>query len=103
MEKKYIYLLLTKGNDGKFTMHAFPSQGAAHARLEMYIEAQKEIEGLGDNVCVDYHQLERLILPEFILGPGDVLEHVTVSVSIHYDGRDRITETDRYIVRVPIS
>ena len=97
--KKYIYLMITRGSDGKFTINAHETLESAQKTLEMYIDAQKEIEGLGDNVYVDRHELERLRLPEFIMRDSDILVHVTVNVSAHYDGKDRIVKTDRYIVR----
>lgn len=100
--KTYIYLLLTKGTDGKFTTSAFETLEKAQNTLEMYIEAQKEIEGLGDNVYVDRHNLERLRLPEFIIRDDDILTHVTVNYIAHFDGKDRMVQTDRYIIRVEI-
>ena len=100
--KKYIYLMITKGSDGKFTINANETLEDAKKKLEMYIEAQKEIEGLGDNVYVDRHEHERLRFPEFVMRDDDILVHVTVNVSAHYDGKDRIVKTDRYIVRSEI-
>lgn len=100
--KTYIYLLLTKGSDGKFTISSYNTLEDAQKTLEMYIEAQKEIEGLGDNVYVDRHELERLRLPEFIMRDDDILAHVTVNAAAHFDGKDHIIKTDRYIVRSEI-
>ena len=100
--KKYIYLMLSKGSDGKFTINAHETLESAQKTLEMYIDAQKEIEGLGDNVYVDRHELERLRLPEFVLRDDDILAHVTVNVAAHFDGKDRIMKTERYIVRSEI-
>lgn len=102
MEKKYIYILLTKGTDGKFTMNSFQTQEDAQKTLDMYIEAQKEIEGLGDSVYVDRHKHERLRLPEFVMKDDDILTHVTVNYIAHFDGKDRMVQTDRYIIRVEI-
>ena len=103
MEKKYIYLILCKGSNNKFTTSAYETIEKAQQTLEMYIEAQKEIEGLGDNVYVDRHEHERLRLPEFVMRDDDILSHVTINVSAHYDGSDRIVKTDRYIIRVQIN
>ena len=100
MEKKYIYLILCKGSDNKFTTSAYETFEKAQAALKMYIEAQKEIEGLGDNVYVDWHKHERLSLPEFVMRDDDILVHVTINSVAHYDMKDRVVKTDRYIVRV---
>ena len=103
MEKKYIYLILCKGSDNKFTTSAYETVEKAQKALEMYIEAQKEIEGLGDNVYIDRHEHERLRLPEFVMGDDDILSHVTINYIVHFDGKDRIVKTDRYIIRVQIN
>ena len=104
MEMKYIYLILCNGSlSSKFTTSAYETLEKAQEALEMYIEAQKEIEGLGDNVYIDRHKHEMLRLPEFIMRDDDILAHVTVNVAAHFDGKDRIVKTDRYIVRVQIS
>lgn len=103
MEKKYIYLILCKGSDGKFTTSAYETFEKAQKALEMYVEAQKEIEGLGDNVYVDRHEHERLRLPEFVMRDDDILSHVTINYIAHFDGKDRTVKTDRYIIRIPIS
>ena len=103
MEKKYIYLILCKGSDGKFTTSAYETLEKAQKALEMYIEAQKEIEGFsGSNMYVDRHEHERLRLSEFVMRDDDILSHVTINVSAHYDGSDRIVKTDRYIIRSEI-
>ena len=94
--------MLSKGSDGKFTINAHETLESAQKTLEMYIDAQKEIEGLGDNVYVDRHELERLRLPEFVLRDDDILAHVTVNVAAHFDGKDHIMKTERYIVRSEI-
>jgi len=101
--KTYIYLILTKGSDGKFTTSAYQTIEGAKKALEMYTEAQKDIEALDGNIYVDRHELERLSVPGFILGLDDVIEHVTINVPTHFDGKDRVIKTDRYIVRVQIS
>lgn len=101
--KTYIYLILTKGSDGKFTISAYQTIEDAEKALEMYIEAQKDIEALDGNIYVDRHELERLSIPGFILGPDDVIKHVTINVPAHFDGKDRVVKTDRYIVRVKIN
>lgn len=101
--KTYIYLILTKGSDGKFTTSAYQTIEDAEKALEMYIEAQKDIEALDGNIYVDRHELERLSIPGFILGPDDVIKHVTINVPAHFDGKDRVIKTDRYIVRVKIN
>ena len=101
--KKYIYLLFSKGTDGRFTTNAYNTFEDAKKALEMYVDAQKEIEGLGDNVYVDYHKYERLRFPDFVMRDDDILAHVTVNASAHIDGKDRIMKTDRYIVRVSIA
>lgn len=100
--KKYIYLIISKGTDGKFTTSAFETIEKAHEKLEMYIAAQKEIEGLGDNVYIDRHNHERLRLPEFVMRDDDILEHVTINAMAHFDGKDRVVKTERYIIRVQI-
>ncbi len=54
--KTYIYLILTKGSDGKFTTSAYQTVEGAEKALEMYIEAQKEIEALDGNIHIDRHK-----------------------------------------------
>lgn len=101
--KTYIYLLLTKGSDGKFTTRACNTLEDAQKVLEMYIDAQKELEGFGDNIYIDRHELERLRLPEFIMRDDDILAHVTVNVGANYDGEFRVCKTERYIIRVEMN
>ena len=43
--KKEVYIILTRGNDGKFTISAYKTLDRAQERLETYIAAQKDIEG----------------------------------------------------------
>jgi hypothetical protein len=101
--KTYIYLILTKGSDGKFTTSAYQTVEDAEKALEMYIEAQKEIEALGGDIHIDLHKYERLRLPEFVMRDDDILAQVTVYTKPVIAGKPRDCVTDRYIIRVPIS
>lgn len=103
--KNYIYLMLSNSTaDGRFTISAYNTLEDAQKKLDTYIEAQKEIEGISDdNIYIDRHNLEMLTLPGFIVRDSDILVHVTINTKAHYDGKDRIVKTDRYIVRVEIS
>ena len=103
--KNYIYLMLSNSTaDGRFTISAYNTLEDAQKKLDTYIEAQKEIEGISDdNIYIDRHSHERLTLPGFIVRDSDILVHVTVNTKAHYDGKDRIVKTDRYIVRVEIN
>jgi len=94
MEKE-VYIILTRGNDGKFTISTYETLEKAQERLETYIAAQKEIEGVGGNVYVDYHKLERLSVPGFVLRPDAVVAHVTFNAM--FDGK--VVKTDRYIIK----
>ena len=100
--KTYIYLILTKGSDGKFTTSAYQTVEGAEKALEMYIEAQKEIEALDGNIHIDRHKYERLRLPEFVMRDDDILTQVTIYTKPIIDGKARDCVTDRYIIRVPI-
>lgn len=101
--KTYIYLVISHGTDGKYTMSASQTLEGAKKILEMYIEAQKDIEALDGNIYVDRHEYERLSIPGFILGPDDVVEHVTINIPAHFGGRNQVIKTDRYIVKVAIN
>lgn len=101
--KAYIYLILTKGSDGKFTTSAYQTIEDAQKALEMYIEAQKDIEALDGNIYIDRHKLERLRLPEFIMRDDDILTHVTIHTRPVIGGKPVECITDRYIIRVPIN
>ena len=93
--KKEIYILLTKGNDGKFCIGTYETLEQAQKMLETYIAAQKDIEGLGGNVYIDYHKFERLSIPEFALKPDAIVAHVTFNSMA--DGK--VIKTDRYIIK----
>lgn len=93
--KKEVYILLTKGNDGKFNISAYETLEKAREMLETYIAAQKDIEGVGGNVYIDYHKLERVSVPGFALKPDAVVAHVTFNAMS--DGK--VIKTDRYIVK----
>ena len=96
--KTYIYLILTKGSDGKFSTSAYNTLDDAQKALEMYIEAQKDIESLGGNIYIDRHKFERPRLPEFVMRDDDILAHVTIHTRSVIDGI-----TERYIIRVAIN
>ena len=96
--KTYIYLILTKGSDGKFYTSAYNTLDDAQKALEMYIEAQKVIESLDGNIYIDRHKFERLRLPEFVMRDDDILAHVTIHTRSVIDGI-----TERYIIRVAIN
>lgn len=101
--KTYIYLILSKGSDGKFTTSAYQTIENAQKALEMYIEAQKDIEAIGGNIYIDWHKFERLRLPEFVMRDDDILAHVTIHTSPVIGGKTVECVTDRYIVRVAIN
>lgn len=96
--KTYIYLILTKGPDGKFSTSAYNTLDDAQKALEMYIEAQKDVEALDGNIYIDRHKFERLRLPEFVIRDDDILAHVTIHTR-------QIVKcvTERYIIRVAIN
>jgi len=93
--KKEIYIMLTRGNDGKFTIGTYETLERAQERLETYIAAQKDIEGLGGNVYIDRHELELLSVPGFVLRPDAVVAHVTFNVMTG----GKLIKTDRYIIK----
>jgi hypothetical protein len=95
---KEIYTMLTKGNDGKFMISTYETIEKANKALEMHVDAQKDIEGVGGNVYVNYHKHERLSVPDFVLKPDSVLSHVTIN--IQNDGN--LIKTDRYIIKTSI-
>lgn len=95
MEKE-IYIILTRGNDGKFCISAYETLEKAKDALKMYVEAQKDIEGVSGNVYVDYHELELLSVPGFILRPDTVVSHVTFNSMV--DGK--LIKTDRYLIKI---
>jgi len=101
--KAYIYLILTKGSDGKFTTSAYQTLEDAQKALEMYIEAQKEIEALDGNIYIDRHKYERLKLPEFVMRDDDILSHITVHTRPVIGGKTVECTTDRYIIKVAIN
>ena len=101
--KTYIYLILTKGSDGKFTTSAYQTLEDAQKALEMYIEAQKDIEALDGNIYIDRHKFERLRLPEFVMRDDDILAHVTIHTRPVIGGKTVECATDRYIIRVAVS
>ena len=101
--KTYIYLILTKGSDGKFTTSAYQTVEDAEKALEMYIEAQKEIEALGGDIHIDRHKFERLRLPEFVMRDDDILAHVTIHTRPVIGGKTVECVTDRYIIRVAVN
>lgn len=98
--KTYIYLMLTKGSDGKFVISAHQTFEDAQKTLETYIEAQKDIEALDGNIYIDRHKHERLRLPEFVMRDDDILEHVTLHTRPVIGGKTVECVTDRYIIRV---
>lgn len=102
--KDYIYLVLTKGSDGRFSTTAHKTLEDAQNTLEMYIEAQKDLEALDGNIHIDRHsKLERLRLPEFTMKSDDILEQVTIYTMPVMNGKAVQCVTERYIVRVPIN
>ena len=94
MEKE-VYIILTRGNDGKFCISTYETLERAQERLETYIAAQKDIEGLNGSVYIDYHELELLSVPGFILRPDAVVSHVTFNSIV--DGK--LIKTDRYLIK----
>ena len=96
--KKEVYIMLTRGNDGKFTIGSYETLEKAQEMLETYIAAQKDIEGVGGNVYIDYHKLERLSVPEFALKPDAVVAHVTFNVM----AGGKLIKTDRYIIKTSL-
>ena len=48
------------------------------------------------NIC-------RSPMAEFVMRDSDILSHVTINHMAHFDGKDRVMKTDRYIVRVQIN
>lgn len=101
--KTYIYLILTKGSDGKFSTSAYNTLDDAQKALEMYIEAQKDIEALDGNIYIDRHKFERPRLPEFVMRDDDVLAHVTIHTRPVISGKIVKCVTERYIIRVAIN
>lgn len=93
--KKEVYTMLTRGNDGKFVISTYETLEKAQDMLETYIAAQKDIEGVGGNVYIDYHKLERLSVPEFALKPDAIISHVTFNVMTG----GKLIKTDRYIIK----
>lgn len=101
--KDYIYLVLTKGSDGRFSTTAHKTLEDAQKTLEMYIEAQKDLEALDGNIHIDRHsKLERLRLPEFTMKSDDILEQVTIYTMPVINGKAVPCVTERYIIRVQI-
>ena len=101
--KTYIYLILTKGSDGKFSTSAYNTLDDAQKALEMYIEAQKDIEALDGNIYIDRHKFERPRLPEFVMRDDDILAHVTIHTRPVISGKIVKCVTERYIIRVAIN
>lgn len=101
--KDYIYLVLTKGSDGRFSTTAHKTFEDAQKTLEMYIDAQKDLEALDGNIYIDRHKLERLRLPEFTMKDDDILEQVTIHTMPTIAGKTVKCVTDRYIIRVAIN
>lgn len=97
--KTEIYYMLTRGDDGLFVIDAFSTLENAREAMKMRIECQEALEGTGVDFYVDYHPLERLSVPGFVLRPESVISHVTVAKK----RGDKITKTDRYVVKVQIS
>lgn len=94
--KKEIYIMLTRGNDGKFAISTYNTFNQAKKALESHLETQQNIEGVsGDNVYIDYHTWEALSVPGFVLRYDDVLSHVTLNISAN----GKVTKTDRYIIK----
>ena len=97
--KTEIYCVLTRGDDGLFVIDAFSTLENAREAMKVHIECQEALEGVGVEFYVDYHSLERLSVPGFVLRPESVISHVTVAKK----HGDKITKTDRYVVKVQIS
>lgn len=95
---KEIYTMLTKGNDGRFMVSTYETLENANKALEMHVDAQKDIEGLGGNVYVNRHKYEQLSVPGFILKPDSVLSHVTITIQ----NGENLIRTDRYIIKTCI-
>ena len=93
-----IFTMLTRGNDGRLSVNNFETLEKANETLEMYIEAQKYIEGQFGTVDVDYHSGERLSIPGFVFRSDDIISHVTTI--IRYDSDE--TRTDRYILKTKL-
>lgn len=93
--KKEVYIMLTQGNDGKFCISTYETLEKAQKRLETYVAAQKDIEGVSGNVYIDRHELERLSVPGFVLRPDAIISHVTFNSMV--DGK--LIKTDRYIIK----
>jgi hypothetical protein len=93
---KEVYIILTRGSDGQFTISTYETLDKAKAALDMYVEAQKDIEGLGSNVYIDYHELERLSVPGFVLRPDAIISHVTFNATAN----GKVVKTDRYLFKV---
>ena len=93
--KKEVYIMLTRGNDGKLCISTYETLEKAQKRLETYVAAQKDIEGVSGNVYIDRHELERLSVPGFILRPDAIISHVTFNSMV--DGK--LIKTDRYIIK----
>ena len=96
--KKEVYIILTRGNDGKLTISAYETLDRAKERLETYIAAQKDIESLGGNVYIDRHELELLSVPGFVLRPDAIISHVTFNSMV--DGK--VIKTDRYMIKTTL-
>ena len=93
--KKEIYILLTRGNDGKFVIATYETLEKAQKMLETYLEAQKDIEGVDGDVYIDNHNHERLSVPAFALKPDAVVSHVTFNSM----SGGKVIKTDRYIIK----
>lgn len=94
MEKE-VYILLTRGKDGKFCISTYETLETAQKWLETYLEAQTDIEGVGGNVYIDRHEHEELSIPEFVLRPDSIVSRVTFNALV--DGK--VIKTDRYIIK----
>ena len=96
--KKEVYIILTRGNDGKFTISAYETLERAQEKLKAYIAAQTDIEGIGGNVYIDWHELEMLSVPGFVLRPDAIISHATFNSMV--DGK--VIKTDRFIIKVTL-
>ena len=99
MEKE-VYIILTRGSDGYFIISTYETLEKAQEVMQRNIDAQKEIEGVGEwGVYVDYHhpQLEKLTVPGFLVRDRDIMGHSTVFI-YSAPGEQKI-RTDRYIIR----